>query len=103
MVTLSTSALAVQNLFDTCIRIVPEFQCEAQPDDSTNPESDLQETLRDAHSRFKVWCGSLGVFQRGHASLEWRLREASQIRTQIVDLLEQMTDDLENCIWHVFN
>jgi hypothetical protein len=102
MVTLSVSALAVQNLFDTCIRILPEYQSETQPDGPTSAESGLHENLHDAHSRFKVWCGNLGVFQWGHASLDWRLREASQVRTQVVDLLEHMADDLENCIQRIF-
>ena len=98
MSTLSESALAVHDLFDMCIRILPSYHSRTQLDAITPAEAGLHGNLQDAYSRFKVWYGNLGVFQQGHASLDWRLREAPEIQVKIVDLLEHMKDDLENCI-----
>ena len=99
MSTLIESALAVQNLFDTCVTLVPDYVSRIQPDESVHTEAGLRNSLEDAHSRCKIWNGNLGVFQQGHASLEWRLREASELRTKIINLLEHVKDDLEHCAY----
>jgi hypothetical protein len=46
--------------------------------------------------RFGLWARSLGLYQAGHASLDYRVRDASVIRATLADLLTEMKDHLEN-------
>ena len=54
--------------------------------------------LVDAHSRFKIWQGNSGARQAGsvRSSLEYRLREASRIRNQVIELLQDLAEALED-------
>lgn len=94
MISLSDIAAIISKLFQACIRTPSHVQSESLLDESWKPDHD---SLKESESRFKIWCGNLGVRQWGHASLDWRLREAPQIRKQITDLLQHVKDDLENC------
>ena len=44
----------------------------------------------DELGRFRVWAGNIGALREGTASLDYRLREASHIRRQVVRLLEDL-------------
>lgn len=46
--------------------------------------------------RFRLWARSLGLNQSGHASLDYRVRDASIIRASLADLLTELKDHLEN-------
>jgi hypothetical protein len=55
--------------------------------------NDLQDRLEDAleeGGRLKIWAGNLGALARGHSALDWRLRDASVMRTSILMLLEEL-------------
>lgn len=58
------------------------------------PQVDLPEgvslSLGDQKSRFAVWCGNIGAHRTGTSSLEHRLRDASHIKENVVDLLEEL-------------
>ncbi len=47
--------------------------------------------------RFRLWARNLGVFQTGHASLDYRVRDASFIKDSLADLLTELLDHLRNC------
>ena len=44
--------------------------------------------VTDQHGRFNVWVGNIGAYQHGRSSLDYRLRDASQIREEFVKVLE---------------
>jgi hypothetical protein len=46
--------------------------------------------LRDEETRFKVWSGNIGAHKKGRSSLDYRLRDASHIQKQVVNLLEEL-------------
>src|SRR4051794_25702184 len=46
--------------------------------------------------RFRLWARTLGLFQIGHASLDYRVRDASFIKASLTDLLAELQDHLEN-------
>lgn len=52
--------------------------------------------LKNAQSRFKVWSGNIGAHRSGRSSLEYRLRDASNIREHVVELLEGLRQSLED-------
>ena len=50
--------------------------------------------LRDDFEQFRVWANNLGVFATDNSSLDYRLREATEIRNGIVALLKSLETDL---------
>ncbi|KAK7921558.1 hypothetical protein PG985_009580 [Apiospora marii] len=48
--------------------------------------------------RFQVWAHHLGLYQDGHASLDYRVRDADLVRTRIRELLLGLQDHLENLV-----
>lgn len=45
--------------------------------------------------RFKIWCGNIGAHQTGtRSSLDYRLRDASHIRKQVVRILASLSTSL---------
>jgi len=47
--------------------------------------------LRDEETRFRVWSGNIGAHKKGRGSLDYRLRDASHIQKQVINLLEDLT------------
>ncbi|KAI3328087.1 hypothetical protein HD806DRAFT_549919 [Xylariaceae sp. AK1471] len=62
------------------------------------PGSLLLRKVRDEHTRFKVWSGNIGAHRTGTSSLDYRLRDSSHIRTQIILLLQDLRSLLEDAI-----
>jgi hypothetical protein len=51
--------------------------------------------LEDELGRFRVWAGNIGAIQRGHSSLEYRLREAPIVLESVLKLLEELCRSLD--------
>lgn len=54
------------------------------------------EVLECEMQRFSLWGANLGLFETGHRSLDYRLRDAGHVRSFTVDLLK----DLKNSLVH---
>ncbi|KAF4450948.1 Zinc finger transcription factor ace1 [Fusarium austroafricanum] len=52
--------------------------------------------LQNELSRFKVWSGNIGAHRKGRSSLDHRLRDASNIRDQLVELLQDLKESLQD-------
>ncbi|KAK5656704.1 hypothetical protein OQA88_4251 [Cercophora sp. LCS_1] len=50
----------------------------------------IQRRLQDENTKFRVWSGSIGAHRTGTGSLDFRLRDASHIREQVKDLLDEI-------------
>jgi hypothetical protein len=46
--------------------------------------------------RFRLWARTLGLFQTGHASLDYRVRDASFVKVSLIDLLMELQDHIQN-------
>jgi hypothetical protein len=46
--------------------------------------------------RFRLWARSLGLNQIGHASLDYRVRDATVVKASLADLLTELDDHLNN-------
>lgn len=58
-------------------------------DGSSSPGTAIVESY---FTRFKIWAGSLGAHRvSGSRSLQYRLRDASSIRTLLISLLEDLS------------
>lgn len=52
--------------------------------------------------RFKVWAHSLGLYQQGHASLDYRLRDAEVVKSRLADILEELQSHVRNRDYYKF-
>lgn len=69
---------------------------------TTNSQSTSVITLndvRDDFEQFRVWAKNLGVFAPGQASLDYRLRDATDLRDGFVLLLESLSTELMQCMF----
>ncbi|KAF2126814.1 hypothetical protein P153DRAFT_70755 [Dothidotthia symphoricarpi CBS 119687] len=51
--------------------------------------------VNDEVGRFRLWCGNIGAHRSGRSSLDHRLREASHIRDQVLELLRDLITVLQ--------
>ena len=54
----------------------------------------LQATITDLIGRFRVWSGNIGAHQTGKSSLDYRLRDASYIKSRVVRLLRDLNSQV---------
>jgi len=52
----------------------------------------------DEQSRFRVWSGSIGAHRFGMSSLDYRLRDASHVKSQVVNLLKDFIGLIEDAL-----
>ena len=51
-------------------------------------------SLEDEYGRFKVWAANLGALQKGHSSLDYRLRASPLLNTNVLKLLKELQVNL---------
>ncbi|KAH7202523.1 hypothetical protein BKA60DRAFT_657595 [Fusarium oxysporum] len=73
----------------------PTIWTDIIPDEGTQSDISLVK-LQNELSRFKVWSGNIGAHRKGRSSLDHRLRDASNIRDQVVELLEDLRESLQD-------
>lgn len=54
-----------------------------------------QESLEDEFGRFRVWSGNLGALQKGHSSLDYRLRDSPLLSGNALKFLGELNNNLE--------
>lgn len=59
----------------------------------SGPTSD-HEALQDELGRFRVWCGNIGALQKGHSSLDYRLRDSPLLSSNAIKLLQELEENL---------
>jgi hypothetical protein len=62
------------------------------------------QSWKDEIGRLRIWSANIGAHQRGQSSLDFRLRDASHIRSQTINLLqglEDLLDDLKEVLEEV--
>ena len=63
--------------------------------DETYQEQLSQEAANEFFGRFNIWARNIGAGQRGHASLDYRLCEATEIRAEVVHVLQYLAKALQ--------
>jgi hypothetical protein len=60
-----------------------------------------QRHLATEEQRFRLWAHSLGLHQKGHSSLDYRVRDAATVRTRLAEILRHLESHLEEilAIW----
>lgn len=57
-----------------------------------------REVLEDEFGRFRVWSGNLGALQKGHSSLDYRLRDSPLLSGNALKFLEELNDNLNEAL-----
>ncbi|KAI5791092.1 hypothetical protein EDC01DRAFT_616360, partial [Geopyxis carbonaria] len=55
-----------------------------------------QSALNEEFTRFRVWSHNSGAHRGGRMSLDYRLREASKVKQQVIELLDELRKSLED-------
>jgi hypothetical protein len=55
-------------------------------------------TIHDCLGRFRLWVGNIGAHRRGRGSLDYKLREASHIRSRVLELLQNLKSVLREAL-----
>ncbi|KAF4966733.1 hypothetical protein FSARC_5598 [Fusarium sarcochroum] len=63
-------------------------------DENTDGPSKSQ--VSSAHQRFLLWGRSLGLNQIGHASLDYRVRDATVVKDSLTNVLRELDEHLQN-------
>ncbi|KAJ4367074.1 hypothetical protein N0V83_007604 [Neocucurbitaria cava] len=53
-----------------------------------------REALEDEIGRYRVWCGNLGALLKGHASLDYRLRDSPLLSSNALKFLGELEENL---------
>ncbi|KAH8725262.1 hypothetical protein GQ44DRAFT_681650 [Phaeosphaeriaceae sp. PMI808] len=56
------------------------------------------EALEDEIGRFRVWSGNLGALQKGHSSLDYRLRDSPLLSSNALKFLQELVDNLNEAL-----
>lgn len=94
--------MIVQPLKDAtqrCMQLFASVCAEAQHAPTRLAEQIPAHVVVDEYDRFTIWSGNLGARQKGHASLDWRLRDAEVMTTTIQKLLGMLGEQLEHSTW----
>jgi hypothetical protein len=54
--------------------------------------------FQDEIGRFRVWSGNLGALQKGHSSLDYRLRDSPLLSTNALKFLKELEDNINEAI-----
>ena len=77
------SATACKELLDTC---------------AENPILKQTVWIKTAQGSFNLWCSGIKATNVGKSSLDYRLRNRSDVRESICDLLGGLLESLEKCL-----
>ncbi|RSL68847.1 hypothetical protein CEP53_002395 [Fusarium sp. AF-6] len=85
---------------DQALQLTPLFSkvVDASKASTDDPPAYFNRGVRDEQTRFKVWSGNIAAHRTGTGSLDHRLRDSSNIRNQVVNLLRDLSGLLEDAI-----
>jgi hypothetical protein len=82
-------------LHDIGSRVRHHFQRILDQDPTVIDEASWHELIADEADRFELWATNLGLFAPGHASLDYRVREAETISDALRRYLAHLEVSLE--------
>ena len=77
-------------------RILRDFQEVASLIDTRWPDAQRQLVLEG--QRFLLWAQNLGLHRQGHASLDYRVRDATVVKGYLAEVLTELQDTLDNVL-----
>ena len=93
---LGVDSTTAQNLAPVGREIVALFRTVQRSGDKLVEPKYTVEAWMNESQRFNLWADNLGLHHHGHSSLEYRLREASNLESLIKSLLEDLRRSLHD-------
>ena len=88
---LNTMAISISTSIIACLKAFNAFVEDLQALNGKNPASFLLiNAWQDELGRLRIWAANVGAHQTNQSSLDYRLRDSSHIREQIVKLLDEL-------------
>ncbi|KAF4339309.1 transcription factor [Fusarium beomiforme] len=84
--------------FSNLKKSLSRYETNDEVADATNSESSLLPEFENEFTRFKIWTGNQAAHQKGPASLDHRLRDATHLQQQVTYLLSDISQSLEEAI-----
>ncbi|KLU86153.1 hypothetical protein MAPG_05172 [Magnaporthiopsis poae ATCC 64411] len=85
-----------QTISNHVIRSLAAFRALVEPGNELSFQQPwIPPRIKDEQTKFKVWAGNIGAHKTGTSSLDYRLRDASPIKDEVVSLLEELVDLLD--------
>ncbi|KAJ5766212.1 uncharacterized protein N7511_003828 [Penicillium nucicola] len=85
---------AVSNLVRSCLTKFTSLVSSTSLSD--HAEEISSQSWKDEMGRLRIWSANIGAHQRGQSSLDFRLRDASHIKNQTINLLQGLEDLLDD-------
>ncbi|KAI4156888.1 MAG: hypothetical protein L6R39_000934 [Caloplaca ligustica] len=89
-------ALSISSSLIACRQVFNELIDDIKKVGEENPEWLRIQDWEDERGRLRVWAANIGAHQIGQSSLDFRLRDSSHIRQQIVKLLDELFQRLSD-------
>ncbi|KAL8996044.1 MAG: hypothetical protein Q9169_004356 [Polycauliona sp. 2 TL-2023] len=87
---------SIRHCSEQCVRGFKSLCTALTNQTEQSQEELLPEVVNDLFGRFNVWAGNIGAGQRGQASLDYRLREASSIKDHVCGTLRSLLESIED-------
>ena len=88
--TTSLTIIACLQSFNKLIKDMQKYS------DDEKPEGLYVQTWNDEIGHLRMWTANIGAYQTGQSSLDFRLRDSSHIRQQILKLLNELLERLRD-------
>lgn len=88
--TISSSIIACLRYFNAFIEEIQQYSGHEKP------EGLHVQTWKDELGRLRMWAANIGAHKTGQSSLDFRLRDSSHIRQQIMKLLAELPERLQD-------
>ena len=86
--------MAIAERVKVCIQAFKQLT-ETIPDKKVSGLNDLfSAQLGDQYGQFRVWAGNTGAHQIGRSSLDYRLRDATQLQGRVLEILKDLEEYL---------
>jgi hypothetical protein len=86
--------MLIANYVNQCFELFKEAESNIEIYETNDPSSGV--VLKEACARFNIWKNNIGAHRKGQASLDYRLRDASNLRKTVVDLLQDILSALKD-------
>jgi hypothetical protein len=80
------------------VRSFQELSAVLNDKDTTFTHLIDRENLEDEFGRLRVWSGNLGALQKGHSSLDYRLRDSPLLSSNALKLLKELEQNLSEAL-----
>lgn len=85
---------AIRNATIACTRSFRLLAAALEGGDAAHRDLIAPASLEDEYGRFRVWSGNLGAQQKGHSSLDYRLRDSPLLQSNVLKLLQELETNI---------